>query len=597
MTMTIGTRQVAIYARVSSDDQAERGTIATQLAEIDHWLARNPEVDVVERYLDDGVSGMIPLDERPAGSRLLRDAAARRFTEVLVYRHDRLGRDLVNLAITRRRFDELKITLTSVVERQTDLLVYDIQAAVAAHVRRELLRTMAGGMHRAAEEGRFTGGICPYGYRVEGVQETAHIVPDESIAWADRTCPDIVRQIYDWLAVDHWSCRRIATTLNAWGVPTHYARDERLVAPRKGERGQRTQAVWRSGRIRNLVRNPVYRGELQWGRRTTRADAEVISAPIEALVSPATWHAAQQVLAANRLVPKNTRRTYLLRGAVRCGIDGLTYVGSRGRDDVGWYRCNGQLVERGVITGKCWGQSIRTDALEPVIWADIERWLRDPGDLLDEIDGRTEEESQRAVAAVTSITLSRALAALDEQRQQALALRVRGRMTDDELDLELDRIADDKAELERRVAALEPAQGPEEPTLAPDTLARLRDRLDAGLTDAERQEIVGLLVRVVIHTETATEGRKKSARATIAYRLPAVVNVSTDRSSCHCSEVGRRSPTTRPRTSRESIWTARWLLERATSTAMSYKYRFRGLASRAWGWSGRTRRVRVCPRP
>jgi predicted site-specific integrase-resolvase len=58
MTMTIGTRQVAIYARVSSDDQAERGTIATQLAEIDHWLARNPEVDVVERYLDDGVSGM-----------------------------------------------------------------------------------------------------------------------------------------------------------------------------------------------------------------------------------------------------------------------------------------------------------------------------------------------------------------------------------------------------------------------------------------------------------------------------------------------------------------------------------------------------------
>jgi hypothetical protein len=104
-------------------------------------------------------------------------------------------------------------------------------------------------------------------------------------------------------------------------------------------------------------------------------------------------------------------------------------------------------------------------------------------------------------------------------------------MTDDELDLELDRIADDKAELERRVAALEPAQGPEEPALAPDTLARLRDRLDAGLTDAERQEIVGLLVRVVIHTETATEGRKKSARATIAYRLPAVVNVSTDTGS------------------------------------------------------------------
>jgi site-specific DNA recombinase len=104
----------------------------------------------------------------------------------------------------------------------------------------------------------------------------------------------------------------------------------------------------------------------------------VIAAPVEALVSPALWHAAQETLAANRAIAKNTRRRYMLRGVIRCEIDGLAYCGTQGRGEVGWYRCTGQIVERGPLPGRCWGQSIRTNAIEPQVWADIERWLRDP---------------------------------------------------------------------------------------------------------------------------------------------------------------------------------------------------------------------------
>jgi site-specific DNA recombinase len=533
LTTETAVRRVAIYVRVSSEDQAERGTIRTQVAEIRRRLEQEAGVVVVDEYADDGVSGTVLLSARPSGARLLAEARVGRFSEVWVYRLDRLGRDLVGLALARRDLVGLGIRLVSALEGEPDEFMFDIQSAVAANERRVFLRRSADGMARAARDGRYCGGIVPFGYRVEGRQQSARLVLDDSIVWADLSAAALVRWTYERLGLDGWSCRRIATDLNARGVPTHYERDGR------GVRGKRTQGLWRAGRIRNLVVNPVYRGELCYGRRSTKK-GEVIAAPIEALVSAALWHAAQDTLAANRTIAKNTRRHYLLRGAIRCGICGLSYCGSQGRGEVGWYRCTGQLVERGPIVGRCWGQSIRTDAIEPLIWADIERWLRDPGDILDDLDGRAERGAQGAIAAAESITLARALEALDGQRRQVLALNIRGRLADLELDAELDRIAVEKTALERRVAAPEPAESLVVPEAAIDLLDELRARLDAGLTNEERQEIVRLLVRVVVQTETAAERRKKTARVLVEYRFPGVVEAFTGRgSSPQRAETGR----------------------------------------------------------
>jgi hypothetical protein len=76
----------------------------------------------------------------------------------------------------------------------------------------------------------------------------------------------------------------------------------------------------------------------------------------------------------------------------------------------------------------------------------------------------------------------------------------------------------------REAQALE---APELPDAAMDLLAEVRARLDAGLSEEQRQEIVHLLVRVVVHTETPAEGRRKTARATVENRFPAVVETST----------------------------------------------------------------------
>jgi len=50
---------------------------------------------MVETYADDGVSGTIPLHERPEGRRLLEEAKEGKFVAALVYRLDHLGRALL----------------------------------------------------------------------------------------------------------------------------------------------------------------------------------------------------------------------------------------------------------------------------------------------------------------------------------------------------------------------------------------------------------------------------------------------------------------------------------------------------------------------
>jgi site-specific DNA recombinase len=521
---TSATRRVAAYERVSSADQRDRETIKTQTDALDARLASEPGIEILARYADDGVSGMRPLADRPDGRRLLAAAEAGQFDELWLYRLDRLGRNLADQAATGRRLEHLGVTVVTLSEGRLTPFMFDLFSVLAQNEHRVFLDRSADGMERAAKEGRYTGGIVPLGYVVTGDRATARLVPDEREVWAGQSAAELVRWIYDRGGLDGWSCPRIAAELNARGVPTSYAAAGRLV--QRGGRKERTQGLWRSGRIRNLVVNPIYRGELQHGRRTRKAKREVISAPVEGLVSPALWHAAQATLGANRSIPKNTPRRYLLRGVIHCGIDGLSYCGSQGRGEVGWYRCTGQLVERGVLPGRCWGQSVRTDAIEPIVWEDIEHWLRDPGDALDDLDGRAERAAAGALVEAESITLARAIEALDGQRSQVLALNIRGRLGDSELDIELDRITAERAELEARVAALGPSCGDELTDSAQDLLADVRARLDAGLSIDQRQEIVRLLARVVIHTTTGDDGRK-FVRAAVTYRFPGVVQTDT----------------------------------------------------------------------
>ena len=175
---------------------------------------------VVGRYVDDGVSGRNALAKRTGGAELLAAAEAHLFDELWVYDPSRLGRNLADMATTVDRLHGLGITIWSVTRGRLDKFQFKLMALLAEDEADRKKVDCANGMNRAAREGRYTGGVVPYGYRVEGVKPNAYLVPDEQTVGVSSSPADVIRHIYQRSAVEGWSCRRIADELNAFGVPT-----------------------------------------------------------------------------------------------------------------------------------------------------------------------------------------------------------------------------------------------------------------------------------------------------------------------------------------------------------------------------------------
>ena len=154
-------KRIATYERVSSDDQKLRETIKNQTEQIARTIECTPDVQLIRRYADDGVSGTIPMAKRPAGRQLMEDAAKGLFDEVWVWKIDRLGRDDVDPLLVWKELERHGVKVFSVTEGVSDIFSYSIRVAVSAEERRKFLTRSAAGMERTVKSGHFPGGIGP----------------------------------------------------------------------------------------------------------------------------------------------------------------------------------------------------------------------------------------------------------------------------------------------------------------------------------------------------------------------------------------------------------------------------------------------------
>lgn len=127
-------------------------------------------------------------------------------------------------------------------------LIFSILANFAARERRSIIQRTLGGKRAGAKAGRFTGGFIPFGYRLE--EDTGKLAPDDTVWWDGKTKAEVVRLVFD-LYLELRSSAEVAQWLTAHGVP----------APRTS---------WNPTTINAMIRNPVYKGDLAWGKRSHR---------------------------------------------------------------------------------------------------------------------------------------------------------------------------------------------------------------------------------------------------------------------------------------------------------------------------------------
>jgi DNA invertase Pin-like site-specific DNA recombinase len=185
--------RVAIYCRISSDEQAQAGTIQNQV-EFARRYCDLHQLPIAEIYADEGVSGTVPLAERPEGARLLADAKAGKFGAALVYRIDRLARSTRVLLDAHDALKASGVALRSMTEpfdtsSPLGEFIMTLLGSLAALERATILERMSLGKHRAAREGRWLGGAPPFGYRVEGPEHDRRLVVHPEEAAVARRMP------------------------------------------------------------------------------------------------------------------------------------------------------------------------------------------------------------------------------------------------------------------------------------------------------------------------------------------------------------------------------------------------------------------------
>jgi site-specific DNA recombinase len=317
--------RVALYMRVSSEEQRDRETIEIQREFLQEYC-RLYGLEVAQVYADDGLSGTIPLHERLEGSRLLEDAKESKFSTLLIYRLDRLGRSLLVIVDAHDRLQAFGVGLKTATEpidtsNPSGRLIFQMLASFAEYERETIRERTRAGLHRAFRGGRHFGAV-PYGYRADD-QGRLQVVPEEA---------KIVREIVSNVA-EGSTLYAEAKRLNDLGLATP--------GWRYGNGKKRPGAqLWSVMTVSNIVRQPAYSGV---HRVKTNDGKDVIEQPVPTVLEPGLQERAMAVLEENsRYRNRKNDRRYLLRGLVRCATCGGACTGhnsSRRGKKYHYYAC------------------------------------------------------------------------------------------------------------------------------------------------------------------------------------------------------------------------------------------------------------------
>ena len=210
---------VALYLRVSTEEQRERQSIATQLDFALRYCALH-QLTIHQTYADDGVSGTVPVEMRPLGARLLEDARHHQFDQLLVFKLDRLGRDTRLILNTVAELEKEGVRVRSMTEEfdtatSTGRLMLTLLSGFAAHERELIRERSMAGTNRLAETGAWLGGVVPYGYRKQGDRNAARLVlSEEPIPGLPISEAAVIEAIFRLCAFEKKSCQKIADHLN-----------------------------------------------------------------------------------------------------------------------------------------------------------------------------------------------------------------------------------------------------------------------------------------------------------------------------------------------------------------------------------------------
>lgn len=268
------TLRVAIYIRVSTDEQVERYGIPLQREALLALIKSRPKLEggrdgmilagVKDEYIyiDQGVSGTVELAQRPAFSKLIEDITLapvdqRPFDVVAVYRIDRFARSLKILLEAIDFFEDNGVKFISAnesIDTSTPFgrAMLGIIGVIAELERATIKQRTIAGREQAFEAGTVLGVNAPFGY-IKDPNKKYKVLEPEAV---------IVQQIFDMFVNEDRSVEYIARQLTKQEVLSPEVSAIRYLK-RKGSSLKKTSiSYWRPNRIMVILKDEIYIGKI-----------------------------------------------------------------------------------------------------------------------------------------------------------------------------------------------------------------------------------------------------------------------------------------------------------------------------------------------
>ncbi len=232
------------YARVSTQGQADEGTIQIQIDAINQFCVQKDLELVHPIFMDEGVSGATELENRPGLGELLNCIEAEKIDAIVIYKMDRLARKMWAQEFLLDKFKTHSVSILSVTEPMLNgeddkerILLRQILGALAEYEKEIIKLRLSAGRITKAKEGRHASGTLPFGFSTT----------DDGVFVFNETEMVVVRRMFDLRMKEARSYREIAQIILK-------------------EFNQKFTFVG----IKYILRNPIYKGELRYAHVRTQ---------------------------------------------------------------------------------------------------------------------------------------------------------------------------------------------------------------------------------------------------------------------------------------------------------------------------------------
>lgn len=363
-------KKVAIYARVSTVEQAEDGYSIDEQERLLKEYCDKHNLEVYKTYSDRGISGK-DIKHRPELKQMLKDSEENKFDMVLVWKINRLSRKLADVLKMVELFEKNNVTFKSYSEpfetnTPAGKMQFQMMALIGEFERGTIAQNVKMGMLARAREGKWCGNRV-LGYDIVQVEGSLNKKRKETKLVINEKEAESVRLIFNDYS-NGKGYKAITSKLNKLGYKT------------------KKENNFSVGSIRDILTNPVYIGKVRYNvrqdwsekrRRNINPNPIIVDGIHEPIINIELWDKVQKIMESKKGKPKRIYDgEYPLTGILKCPVCGAGMVimrttnkladGTKKR--ISYYAC-GNWKNKG--TAVCNSNSIRVDKANEYVFGKI----------------------------------------------------------------------------------------------------------------------------------------------------------------------------------------------------------------------------------